>query len=160
VRRGRGTGGGGARAALGAAGRGAVADEIDDRRAERARPFQARVVVDEGDLAGGGAELNHARGVGLWEVGAAGGVGAAAAGRLLHEEVLAGREEKVGERRDLPRRAVGRGVLHRPAAERGRRVAAVKEFDEVVFEGRAGVTAAPVDLADDDLRGGRRRRCG
>ena len=75
----------------------------------------------------------------------------AAGARALLDEVVAAR-------RIVPLSAVvcqrrpGRGcVLHGPAGEADRRAGPVVELDEVVLVRGAGVAAAAVDLADDDV---------
>ena len=59
-----------------------------------------------------------------------------------------------GERRDLPGRCGRRRVLDRPRAEVDGGASPVEELDEVVGVGRAAVTAAGVDLADQHVGGG------
>jgi len=61
------------------------------------------------------------------------------------------RRDRPGQCGRLPRGAAGGGVLDRPAADVHGRRTAVEELDEVAREGRAGVAAAGVDLAHDDV---------
>src|SRR5262249_25414377 len=49
---------------------------------------------------------------------------------------------------DLPRCASRRGVLHRPSSDINCRATSIKDFDEIVLEGRADVSAASVNLAN------------
>ena len=79
-----------------------------------------------------------------------------ASGRQLDEVVPAG-ADRSRQRRGLPRRARGSGVLDRPPGHVDRRGSAVEELDVVVAEACAAVAAAAVDLADDDARGARSR---
>jgi hypothetical protein len=79
----------------------------------------------------------------------------------LHAAKAAGRQAELkerllraGERRRLPRRARRGRVLHRPAGEVDRARASVQQLDVVVRVGGAGVAAARVELADDDVRRG------
>ena len=65
------------------------------------------------------------------------------------------RSDRTAEVRDLPRRAGCRRVLHRPAADADGGAGRVEDLDEVVLERRAGVAAATVDLAEDEVRGRR-----
>ena len=60
-------------------------------------------------------------------------------------------DRAVGSEGTGPRRA---GVLHRPAGEIHGRGAEVVDLDEVMGEGRVCVSAAAIDLADDDVRRG------
>ncbi len=82
------------------------------------------------------------------------GPGSAAADRPSGgelDEVVAAGCDRPGERGHLPRRARRRRVLERPAGDVDRGRAAVEELDEVVREGRAGISAAREHLADDDV---------
>ena len=58
----------------------------------------------------------------------------------------------------LPGRSRGRGVLHGPPRQVGGSGAGVEQFDVVIAEGGARISAAAVDLAHDDIR--RARTCG
>jgi hypothetical protein len=131
-------------------GGGAVADEIahrgDRRAAARRRAARERGrVVDERHLATGGGEVRRARGVRGGQRGSRG-----ASGGELHE-VVAARAERAGEGRHLPGRPGCGRVLDRPAGQVDGRRAPVEELDVVVREGRAGVAAPAVDLADDEV---------
>ncbi len=75
---------------------------------------------------------------------------------LLHQQVLP-RLDHAAECRFLPAGAAGRGVLHAPAAQVNRTGAVVEQFDEIVFQWRATVAAAAINLADQHR--GRCRRC-
>ena len=44
--------------------------------------------------------------------------------------------------------------MYGPACDDDRAAAAIEQLDEIIREGRAGIAAAPVDLADDDRPGG------
>src|SRR3546814_6780915 len=129
--------------ALGAVGA-AVADEVGvagrATAAERGGAFAQR------DLAAAAAHRDGADGVGRGQV-----LGATSAVVLL-DQVVAARSDAARQRRDLPGRARGRGVLHRPAFDADGVAAVVVQLDEVAFQGRAGVAPAAVHLADHYLR--------
>src|SRR3546814_3326529 len=71
---------------------------------------------------------------------------------VLLDQVVAARPDAARQRCDLPSRARGRGVLHRPAFDADGVAAVVVQLDEVAFQGRAGVASAAVHLADHYLR--------
>lgn len=127
----------------------AETDQVDDRRRCRCTAAQGGRAVDECDLARGGAHRG----------------GAAGAHGLLDKVVAAG-GQGAGQRRGLPRRACGAGVLNRVAAQVDCNGARIEQLDEVIAIDGAGVAASALDLADDEpvaryvSTGGKQRRGG
>src|SRR6185312_7523154 len=128
--------------------RGPEAHEVLDGGAGRGGNGEGGLRRAEHDLAGCGPHGEGAAPVGSGQV-----RGAARAGRLL-DEVVAARRDGTGQAGDLPGRAGGGGVLHRPGGEVHCGAADVVQFDEVVLQRGAAVAATPVHLADDDGGGG------
>ena len=132
------------------AGKGAVrrakSDKVNHRKTGGTRAVERRRCVDQSNLAGRRAHRYSAGRLGCWEA-----LCSTRSGRFLYQVILPGRQ-RARQRCRLPTCAGCGGVLNAPAGEIYNRRTAIKQFDEIVTERRAAVSAASVDLADNHLR--------